>query len=284
MAQHITMTVSGTGVDMWNAAPPQPAAVIPLLNRNLCWWQPVGNYPADVFPMGTSVQDGVDELVRLFNEVFPNNSKILMGYSQGAIVVSHFIRDEVLNPRGRCYGQAKNIVAVATWGNPCRLPGFASGNQFSGWPLPDKLDGVTTGGIAGPDCLTADDVKPHLNTPVTHFWGEWVNTVGQGRDLYADAPVGDNPWTAEAPAGVVETNIYNIIQGTPLGVIGGIWRIIGEAIRTISPINNDLIATIEAIYNGGLFASAGPNAAHYTYDVQQIANFVNLAASQTKPW
>src|SRR6185503_8841984 len=173
------MTVSGTGVDMWNATPPQPAAVIPLLNPALCWWQPVGNYPADVFPMGSSVQAGVDELVNLFNNTHPSGSTILMGYSQGAIVVSHFIRDEVLKAGGRCFGQANRIVAVATWGNPCRLPGFASGNQFSGWPMPTQLDGALTGGIAGPDCLTAADVAPHLNTRVTHFWGEWVNTIGQ---------------------------------------------------------------------------------------------------------
>lgn len=281
MAKHIVMTVSGTGVDMWNDTPPQPAAVAKRLDPNLCFWQPVGNYPAATFPMGPSVGAGVNELVRLFTQVYPHNSTILMGYSQGAIVVSHFIRDEVLNPKGRCFGRARDIVAVATWGNPCRPPGFASGNQFSGWPLPTQLDGVTTGGIAGPDCLTLDQVKPHLATPVTHFWGDWVNTVGQGRDLYADAPVGDNPWTDEAEPGKVETNIYNIIQGS---VTGGIFKIILEAIRTVSPFGNDLIAIIEAIYNGGLFASAGPNAAHYTYDVQQIVNFVSLAASQTAPW
>jgi hypothetical protein len=197
MAQHIVITASGTGVSMWDTTPPQPAAVAIALDQTLCYWQPLGNYPASVTnpQMGRSVQEGVDEIVRLINDVYPpgnprGTSFILLGYSQGAIVVSHFVRDELLSPTGRCSGRAGDLVAVGVWGNPCRLPGWASGNQYAGWPMPADLDGVVTGGIAGPDCLQPQHVVPHLATPVTHFWGEWVNTTASATTCTPTRPSG----------------------------------------------------------------------------------------------
>lgn len=46
----------------------------------------------------------------------------------------------------------------------------------------------------------------------------------------------------------------------------------------------ELIPIIEAIINGGLFVQAGPDAAHYTYDIVPITNFVALAGSETPPY
>jgi len=291
MPKHIVFTVSGTGTNMWDQTSPQPALVANLLpgvstgNSGPYFWQPVGNYPAAPFPMGPSVQKGVNELVRLINQVYPRGNAvgsgiILLGYSQGAIVVSHFMRDQVVNPNGQCHSRYGDIVAVATWGNPCRGPGFASGNQFAGWPMPTKLDGVVTGGIAGPD-----DLKPAAYAPaspsLTHYWGEFVNTIGNGRDIYCDCPVGTNPWTAEAQVGKVETNIYNIVQKV---TVADIWQILREIISVVGSLGLALIPIIEAIVNGGLFFQAGPTAAHYTYDVGPIFSFVNLAGTQTAPF
>jgi hypothetical protein len=291
MAQHVVMTVSGTGTIMWDQTPPQPAAVANALpgvasgNSGPFFWQPVGNYPAAPFPMGPSVQDGVRELIRLVNDVYPPGNPvgqgiILLGYSQGAIVVSHFMRDHVVNPSGECHGRWPDIVAVATWGNPCRTPGFASGNDFAGWPAPGQVDGVVTGGIAGPD-----DLRPSVYVPasatVKHYWGEFVNTIGAGNDIYTDCPVGTNPWTGEAPAGVVETNIYDIVQNvTP----ADIFQIILEVVAVIATAGLELVPIIEAIINGGLFAQAGPGAPHYTYDIGPITNFIALAGSETQPY
>jgi PE-PPE domain len=291
MAQHVVMTVSGTGTTMWDQTHPQPAAVANALpgvatgNSGPFFWQPVGNYPAATFPMGPSVEDGVQELIRLVNDTYPPGNPIgqgiiLLGYSQGAIVVSHFMRDHVVNPLGECHARWPDIVAVATWGNPCRTPGYASGNDFAGWPDPAEVDGVVTGGIAGPD-----DLEPSVYVPVsktvTHYWGEFVNTIGNGTDIYADCPVGSNPWIAEAATGVVETNIYNIVQA-PTGA--DIFQIILEVIAVIATVGVELIPIIEAIVNGGLFLQAGPGAAHYTYDIVPITNFIALAGSQTQPY
>lgn len=290
MPQHIVMTVSGSNVDMWDTASPQPAGVASALAAafpDLFYWQPVGNYPASVFPMGPSVDDGVAELNRLCTQVnppdgqpsYPDNSIILLGYSQGAIVVCQFLHTIAwLNPQ-----IANRIVAVGVWGNPCRMPGFASGNQFAGWPMPADVDGVVTGGISGPACMTAADVAPHLLTPVTHFWGDFVNTIGVGNDLYADAPIGPNPWTAEAGPGVIETQIYNIVQNA---TSSNIFAILRDALKLVTPATSvdEIISITEAIYNGGMFLAAGPNAAHFTYDTTPIYNFIALAGQETLPF
>lgn len=287
---HIVMTVSGSNTDMWNTAPPQPAGVASALAAafpNLFYWQPVGNYPASVFPMGPSVDAGVAELNRLCTQVnppdgqpsYPDNSIILLGYSQGAIVVCKFLQTIAWqNPQ-----LANRIVAVAVWGNPLRLPGFASGNQFAGWPLPGNVDGVVTGGISGPACLMPADVAPHLSAPVTHFWGDFVNTIGNGNDIYTDAPIGTDPWNNEADPGRIETEIYNIVQNANSPDIFAILR---EALRLVNPTTTvaEIIAITEAIYNGGMFLVAGPTAAHYTYDTTPIYNFVALAGQETPPF
>jgi hypothetical protein len=291
MSRHILLTVSGTGTNMWDTTNPQPAGVASALaanNPSLFYWQPVGNYPAATFPMGPSVQDAEDSLTYLATGVptgnstsgasYPGNSLILMGYSQGAIAVSRWLRDVAWkNPQ-----IANRVVGVTTWGNPNRLPGFASGNDFAGWPDPADVDGVVTGGISGPDCMTAADVAPHLLTKVTHFWGEYVNTIGDGNDLYADAPVGANPWTAEAIPGTYETQIYNLVQNATasslFAFVEDIFRLFGAGLFT------QTLGILEAILNGGMFAVAGSNAAHYTYDTAPIYNFISLLGSETAPW
>ncbi|OBA72615.1 hypothetical protein A5641_08110 [Mycobacterium sp. 1554424.7] len=290
MMPHIVMTVSGTGVDMWNTAPPQPAGVAAALaaaSPDLFYWQPVGNYPASVFPMGPSVDAGVAELNRLCTQInppdgapsYPENSIILLGYSQGAIVVCQFLHTIAwLNPQ-----IANRIVAVGVWGNPLRLPGFASGNQFAGWPMPANVDGVVTGGVAGPACMRPEDVAPHLLTPVRHFWGDFVNTIGVGNDIYTDAPVGPDPWTAEAGPGVIETQIYNIVQNANSP---NIFAILRDALKLVNPATSveEIIYITEAIYNGGMFWAAGPNASHYTYDTTPVYNFIALAGQETQPF
>jgi hypothetical protein len=123
-----------------------------------------------------------------------------------------------------------------------------------------------------------------VSKTVTHYWGEFVNTLGVGGtvlnpDLYAECPVGMDPWGEEAAPGDVETNIYNIVQA-PTGA--DIFQIILEVLGVITLVT--LIPTIEAIINGGLFLAPGPNAAHYTYDIGPITNFIALAGSETQPY
>jgi hypothetical protein len=302
MSHHIVFTVSGTGTNMWDTTSPQPALVGSSLATNqpdTYSWQPVGDYPAATFPMGDSVTDGINSLIYMTTGVpvegsnttvpgptYTGNSFILLGYSQGAIVVCGFVQWCFANNR---MDVLQRLVAVGVWGNPCRLPGFASGNEFAGWPLPADVDGYITGGISGPGsngpgCMTAAQVQPQLLTPVTHYWGDFVNTVGDGNDLYADCPTGPSPvtLTGEALPGSIETVVYDLVQsigGSDLApILQALERIIG------ADQIPEAIAAAQAILNGGMFLVAGANAAHYTYNTVPIYDFIALAGSETAPW
>lgn len=286
MSRHVVLTVAGTGSDLFNTAAPQPAQVGSQLaadHPDRYFWQPVGDYPAATFPMGPSVTAGVQSLIYLttgetyegFNitpgPTYRDNSLILMGYSQGAMVVCQFIqwchqwnRMDILS----------RIVAVCVWGNPQRLEGWASGNQFAGWPMPGQIDGSPTGGIAqgvnatGVVNMTLEQMQPQLPHPVTHFWGDFVNTNNPDHgntELYANAP--------QNGVGSVEQTIFNLVQNFDLATVWAVIQCIGHPLEDV-----------EAIINGFEFLAATGNADHYTYDTTPIYNFAALAGSQTEPF
>jgi hypothetical protein len=306
VSHHIVFTVSGTGTNMTDTTTPQPALVgsnLAAADPDLFLWQPVGDYPAATFPMGPSVLDGINSLIYMTTgdpvpgsnttvpgPTYPENSIILLGYSQGAIVVCAFVQWCFANNRQDIL---ERLVAVGVWGNPCRLPGFASGNEFAGWPLPGTVDGYITGGISGPGTtnlpagagvMTLEQVQPQLATEVTHYWGDFVNTIGDGNDLYADCPTGPSPVTldGEAIPGSAETLIYEIIQGIGTEDLPELELQLTRLFGT-EPLP-ELLGITEAIINGGLFLIRGANAAHYTYDTTPIQSFIALAGSQTAPW
>lgn len=286
MSHHVVLTVSGTSASMWDTTSPQPALVGSTLAANepdRYYWQPVGDYPAATFPMGPSVTAGVQSLIYLttgetyegFNitpgNTYGSNSLILTGYSQGAMVVCQFIQ--------WCYQFNRmdilsRIVAVAVWGNPQRLEGWASGNQFAGWPMPGEIDGSPTGGIAqatnatGVVNMTLEQMQPRLPHPVTHFWGDFVNTNDPDHgqtELYANCP--------QNGVGSVEQTIFNLVQNFTLETAWAVVECLGTPIEDV-----------EAIMNGFEFLAAQGNSDHYTYDTTPIYNFLALAGSQTAPF
>jgi len=309
MAKHVVICAQGTGVSMWDADAPQPYGVAMALDSNRCYPQPLGNYPASVVnpQMGESVQDGVNEIVRLLTDVYypgctkdgsggAGSSIILLGYSQGAWVVSAFMANECHSPVGRCHQRwlGGDIVCVAVWGNPLRCPGYASGNQFAGWPMPAPLDGLTTGGIGGPE-----DLQPAVmacqNPHQRHYWGEFVNTLStSARSIYEDCPVGPPagqpsgaaintagpPWTNEPDEGMWSTQIFDLVQAW----FPALFTFILKVVEIFGPgLLPHLIGIGEAVWNAGMFAAAGPNASHYTYQTGPIIAFVGLAANEVEP-
>jgi hypothetical protein len=239
------LSVNGTGVDLWTGF---PADIGRALDDEKYLWQPIG-YPGDTFPMGPSVQAGVTELVNQIN-LHPGQF-VLCGYSQGAIVTSKVWRDFILNPNGSLHNRLPDVVGHITFGNPMRSPGIANGNVYAGQPLPALSDGVITGGIAGPDCLTADQ------TPA------FMLDFAHDGDMYASCPVGPNPWNAEQQVGYDETLIYNIIQNI---TVADVMAVAEEVLKVMFDPWTEVVPLVEAIYNAGLFFAQGMNSPHFTYD------------------
>ena len=213
MARPLLVTVNGTGVPdpfgpgfpgdigKWFANPWNDilAEFRGPEFANLYEWQPIG-YPAATVQMGPSVDIGrnntVDQILRR-----PRGTKtILSGYSQGALVTDEVWRDEYLSPSGRLHDRQDDVIGIINFGDPMRCPGISNGNKVAGFPVPGKLNGFTTGGIAGPDCLTPEQTPDFLLS---------CNNPG---DLYGTAPVGDKPWETETGVGHDETLIFNLIQ------------------------------------------------------------------------
>ena len=245
---------------MMNTTPPQPASVASVVAKalpNIFYFQPIGNWPAQLYPMGPSVDEGYNEGVRLATKVHPNN---LLFYSQGAICASHFLRNFIIPNKLQ-----NRVVGGITFGNPCRSPGIANGNAWAGWPMPEEIDGVVTGGISGPDCLTP------AQTP--SWWLDFVNTTTSDHgttELFANCPVGTNPWTAEAAPGKVGTSIYNVVQQATVLDVVAVAADLGVP-----------IGTVEEIVNGFEFLGAQGNADHYTYPIQPAIDYLtNVIAPQ----
>lgn len=204
-------------------------------------WQPIG-YAAAVFPMGPSVEEGRAELVRQIAMRPVGTPLFLSGYSQGAIAVARTWALDILATTGQLHNRLPDVRGVIQFGDPTRCPGVANGNVVAGFPLPKKLEGFTTGGIAGPGCLRPSQ------TP------DFYLSCVMPNELYSNAPIGDNPWTAESHVGDVETNIYEI-------VLQPTFKDIVEIAKALfMPI-----ATVEALYNAITFFAAGTNAGHWQY-------------------
>jgi len=258
MIQPLLLTVNGTGVpdpfgygfsadlgralglvNPWEVvcnkldglAPPQA----PLM------WQPIG-YPAAVFPMGPSVEAGRAELVRQIQLRPAGTPLFISGYSQGAIVTGRTWALDILATNGVLHDRVNDVRGIINFGDPLRCPGIANGNVVANVPIPGNVDGLVTGGIAGPADLTP------AQTP------DFLLSCVMPNDLYANCPVGQNPFSSESRVGQVETNIYDIV--------------LQPTFRDVLSIAKDFlmpIATVEAMINAIMFFGAGQNAGHWQY-------------------
>lgn len=219
-------------------------------------WQPIG-YPAATFPMGPSVSAGCRELR---TQIGRYTGKIaLSGYSQGAMVVDTVWRDDILDAAGELHHRLEDVVAIVNFGDPMRCPGIANGNKFAGRPLPAKLDRFTTGGIAGPGDLTAEQ------TP------DFLLSFANDGDLYACAPTGDDPWHHETEVGHNERIIFDLVQkATPLTLLA----IAEEAAELLLKPMSEVLPLVQAIFNGLTFAGKGMQAPHWTYDIGPAVQYL----------
>lgn len=240
-------TVHGTGqADPLGPGYPADAARAVLDVWN---WQPVGNYPAQAFPMGPSVELGRAELKL---QIRNHPGKIaLAGYSQGAIVTSLVWQHDICDPRGELHDRVGDVVASVTWGNPCRERGKANGNRASGVPVPEGR------GISDDRLVDTPD-----------WWMDFAHGGNSpfGRDIYTDTPDSD--------AGEHMTAIYKFVQNVS-GFIGprSLLEQFGEM------FDNPLVeipAAFQAIYFGGQFVATQPFATypHCNYDLAPAIQFL----------
>lgn len=244
-------TVQGTGVDMWTGYPADVARAV-----EADWeWQPIGNYPADPFPMWQSILKGIAELrvqLRRHNNLTPGRKIALAGYSQGGIVVSWVFKHDIVDPKGQLHDLLPYVVAAVTWGNPMREQGKANGNQFANWVVPEGRG------------ILYDRLE---NTP--DFWLDFAHGANSewGRDMYTDVEPGAR---GDDESAICDVVMMQTLWSGPLSVLK----------RLVSLSQNpmvDGIALIMAVYDAGMFFGRGTGP-HVNYDINPAIDYLRGVA------
>lgn len=229
------------------------------------WASPGVGYPAVTVPMWPSVQTGRGNLGVQAGNYATNYYKqngsydglaiVISAWSQGVMAALQWFFNDVLPTSGTQHYLLPYVYRIYAFGDPFRCPGIAHGNEMAGMPMPPKLDGQTTGGIGGPLDYTV--AQANMLAPDGKYL---INSFVNPNDLYADAPVGDDPWNTEPSAGKVEYLFFKIIMQPSFG------DIIALAELLVKPIGD-----VEALINTAEFFGAGQNAGHYQYYNAMVA-------------
>jgi hypothetical protein len=253
------ITVNGTAVGWQDGFPADLARAVG--DENYVWLPAA--YPAATFPMLPSRREGETEVRRRIATT--PGKYILAGYSQGALVTDVVAR-QLANPADDLHGRLGDCLGVITWGDPMRTPGIARGNELVGEAIPKELDGFVTGGIAGPENLTAEETAA-LN----------VISFAHDLDLYASAPVGLD--MAKLPeVGHIENVIYQVVQEI---TVSDVWEVVKIVAETIFFPFAIIVPLVQAIWNAGLFFLQGTASPHYTYTIDGALQFLRQTAAHT---
>lgn len=229
------------------------------------WASPGVGYPAKTTPMWPSLQIGRANLGAAVNQYANDYHKrygtydglVIIGsaWSQGVMAWLQWFFNDVLPPTGAHHYLLPYIYRIYCFGDPFRCPGIAHGNELAGMPMPGKVDGQVTGGIAGPLDYTPD--QANLKAPD----GNWlIYSFVNPNDLYADAPCGADPWHGEPSVGEVEYLFFKIVMYER-------WQ---DYLRLATLLGKP-VGDIEALVNTAEFFGAGQNAGHYTYGDAMLA-------------
>ncbi len=178
----VLFSVCGTGVPWWVGPDAETARAVEDQYR----WQPIG-YAARAIPMGPSISEGKAELENQFNihrEQLLRCGAAILGYSQGAIVISETWEEQIKPKGGRLHWAKDKITKACAWGNPSREVGKV-------WPdIGGKISPNKHGGVTG---------NLMVDTP------NWWRNYAHAGDLYADNPVNDE-------SGENRTAIWQLIR------------------------------------------------------------------------
>lgn len=246
-------TVQGTGVDMWTGPPADLARAVESDWR----WQPIGNYPAQPFPMWPSIWQGIEELrkqIRDYANRFPGEPMALAGFSQGAIVTSWVYKWDIQLEQGMLHDLEPLFKAGVTWGNPMRRLGVANGNRKAGWPVPEGR------GI----------YKDRLEN-VPDWWYDYAHGANSqwGRDLYTDSP--------NDHAGDIETAVCDVVMMADLmtafnQIFVHIGHLFDDPMAEIPPMFN-------AIVQAGMFFVVDGTGPHLNYDINPAIDYMRSVAA-----
>lgn len=249
-AMPVLLTVQGTGVDMWTGYPAEVARAC----LDFCLWQPIGNYPADPFPMWASILQGIAELrlqIRAYANRNPGCRIWLAGYSQGAIVVSWVYKHDILAKNGILNDLLRFVGKAVTWGNPMRELGKANGNLRAGWPVPEG-QGILHDRLQG--------------TP--DWWLDFAHGANSewGRDLYTDTEVGAR---GDDESAICDIVMQQTLLSGPIALAKRVGALITNPIEGIP-------AAVEAIYDAGMFFGGGTGP-HVNYSIEPAVDLLRAA-------
>ncbi|ATN94002.1 endolysin [Mycobacterium phage Kumao] len=228
----VIFTVSGTGA-VWSQGYPFDVAMRQDQSKVIV--QPIG-YPAAVFPMEHSANEGERELVaqmRRHLDANPSYVFILIGYSQGAMVVSRVLRRMMSGDLRQYFDRC---IAGVTFGNPLRERGHFTGASDPGG---QGLD---------PECL--------VDTP------SWWHDYAIPGDIYTCGPGNYDLAALEHMRA-----IYLAVQGHFLTGRDNLGEQVLEVL--MNPFA-EVPAVVKAIVSGLGFVTANPpTAPHIEYHIRE---------------
>lgn len=243
----VLFTVAGTYADMWSGYPADVARQV----LDLYDWQPIGNYPAEAFPMQPSIDKGVAELrlqIRQYGDRFPGRKMALAGYSQGAIVTSLVWKHDIAPVGGALHDLKDRFVGSVTWGNPAREFGVANGNAAAGWAVPDGRG------------ITLDRLE---DTPL--WWFDYAHGANSpwGRDIYTDVPLG--------AVGDTMSSVWPVVASLQL-------KYLVKRLVDMKASADWSSAFMAVLYAGMFFVSRTPTEPHINYSIEPAVAFLRSKA------
>lgn len=238
-------SVGGTGEPTGTG---NTAQVGSALNPAYWNWIPV-SYSAALYPMASSISDGIEQLVAAI-ETVPIGTKIaLIGVSQGAVVTSQTWENEFVSSSGRLHARMNDVVGAVTFGNPRRK----AGSHAVGTPDPGGH------GIAA----------SNLQTNVPSWWYDYADPD----DIVPTVPTGSG--------GDYASVLYDFLTNTWNGVSE---TLLSDVLSTFkNPLGNvsSVVKLLEMIA-GDAWKSFTGNNPHTSYNVVKIdgtSTSVQLAVS-----
>jgi hypothetical protein len=239
LAQPVIFTVEGHMSNMWFG--PCADNARRLQQEGVAYWQPIG-YESNALPFDN--KSGVRELANIIGSAklpdgtpFPAGTPFgIIGFSQGAMVVSDFLDQQVLPVGAPLNWRLKDLKRSLCLGNPRREFGKCA-------PWADNPPPLNTGGIM---------VHREFITTGTALEAVHRENANVG-DMFAQNTNDKAGWDKEAIAKIITENSW----------IGGPAAIFTRVLALLGNVPAEAIPAIKALISAIMFAASNPNP-HYS--------------------